>query len=485
VNRSRFLLLVAISGLLTSSLAGQTKAPQASRPDGQAATAPRDPAADAAGKSRRSTIDREAAARGYRFLTEKAYLGQDFDEQTFSEAWRYWPEPARTMAEQASVAERRRMAFARYGLTTRPGDDSGKPLQYVVDAAGNWVMNCFACHGGEVAGQVIPGLPNANFALETLTEETRAAKIQLGKPLSRMDVGSVFMPLGGNVGVTNAVMFGVALMGYRDAELNFQTDRSPPKMVHHDVDAIPWWHFRKRDMIYIDGFAAKGHRALMQFMLIRQNGPEKFREWESDFRDVYAYLESLEAPRYPFPVDSALATSGRQVFETHCARCHGQYGDEESYPQVVAPISEIGTDRVRFDALSESHRAGYGASWFAHFGEKPTVTQPRGYLAPPLDGIWASAPYFHNGSVPTLWHLLRPDQRPKVWNRINSEYDSTRVGLKVEEHAETPPDALRSNADRRRYYDTQRFGKSAAGHTYPSDLTEAEKVALLEYLKTL
>lgn len=426
-----------------------------------------------------------AAQRGYRFLTEKAYLGEDFDEETFAEVWRQWPAPLRTRAEQATPAERRRMAFERYGLTVRPGDSSGKPLQYVVDADGRWVMNCLACHGGEVAGQIVPGLPNANFALETLTEETRAAKIALGKPLSRMDIGSVFMPLGKNVGTTNAVMFGVALMAFRDAELNFRADRARPEMLHHDMDAIPWWHFRKRDRIYIDGFAQKGHRALMQFMLIRQNGPEKFREWESDFRDVYAYLESLRAPRYPFAVNAELAELGRTPFQDHCARCHGTYGERETYPQVVVPLDDIGTDRVRFQSLSAEHRAGYAASWFAHFGEQKTELRPQGYLAPPLDGIWASAPYFHNGSVPTLWHVLHPEGRPVVWNRAGKPYDESRVGLAVDEHRELPAEASQSNADRRRYFDTRRVGKSNAGHRYPDDLTDAEKAAVLEYLKTL
>lgn len=425
------------------------------------------------------------AERGYRFLTEKTYLGPDFDEATFAEVWRQWPEPLRSRAEAATPAERRRMAFARYGLTTRPGDDSGKPLQYVVDSEERWTMNCFACHGGEVAGKVIPGLPNANLALETLTEETRAAKVGLGKPLSRMDVGSVFMPLGKNVGTTNAVMFGVALMAFRDAELNFHANRPAPAMTHHDMDAIPWWHFRKRDKIYIDGFARKGHRALMQFMLIRQNGPEKFREWESDYQDVYAYLESLEPPAYPFAIDRSLASRGERVFNDHCARCHGTYGERETYPEVIVPIEELKTDRVRLDALSSEHRAGYGASWFAHFGEQKIEPKPVGYLAPPLDGIWASAPYLHNGSVPTLWHLLRPDERPAIWTRRGGEYDSQRVGLGVDAFTELPAEGRRSAADRRRYFETKRFGKSNSGHLYPNDLTDEEKNAVLEYLKTL
>ena len=87
--------------------------------------------------------------RGYKLLVEKPYLPPDFDQEVFDSAWKHWPEPLRSQAEKATPEERRKLAFARYGLTPRP-DDPTKPLQYVVDASGNWTMNCFACHGGTI-----------------------------------------------------------------------------------------------------------------------------------------------------------------------------------------------------------------------------------------------------------------------------------------------------------------------------------------------
>jgi hypothetical protein len=105
-------------------------------------------------------------------------------------------------------------------------------------------------------------------------------------------------------------------------------------------------------------------------------------------------------------------------------------------------------------------------------------------VAPPLDGVWATAPYLHNGSVPTLWHVLHPAERPVVWRRTPTGYDDARVGLEVEELADLPPGRLLP-AVRRTYFDTRQPGKSAAGHDFPDVLTEAEKAAVLEYLKTL
>lgn len=423
-------------------------------------------------------------AHGYHLLTTKPYLPPDFDQATFDEVWKTWEEPLRLQAERATPEERRQMAFSRYGLTERPGDSTGKPQQYVVDAKGNWTMNCLACHQGKVAGKVIPGAPNTLFALQTMTEELRETKIKTGKKLSRMDLGSVFVPLGSTNGTTNAVMFGVLLMGKRDPDLNLVKGKLIPKMTHHDHDAPAWWLFKKKQMIYSDGFAAKNHRALMQFMLVPENGPRQFHNWESDYQSIYAWLESLEPPKYEFAIDHTLVASGEQVFVKSCAECHGTYGPSGKYESKIIPIAELGTDRVRLDALSKEHRAAYTKSWFANYGQDGSITEPGGYQAPPLDGIWASAPYFHNGSVPTLWHVLHPSERPKVWQRTENGYDTQRVGLEVKAFDQMPA-AVQSPKDQRRYFDTTRFGKSAAGHDYPDALNEDEKRAVLEYLKTL
>jgi len=427
------------------------------------------------------------AERGWQHLLTRAYLPADFDQEVFDQLWTTWEEPLRSRAEAASLAERRRLAMERYGLVPHP-DDPSRSLQYVVDEAGGWTMNCLACHQGQVRGEPIPGVPNSTYALETLTEEVRAVKVRLRKPLAHMDVGSMFLPLGTTVGTTNAVIFGVALMRHRDAELNIV--RRPPRfdLPHHDMDAPPWWHYAKRKSLYIDGFAPRGHRMLMQFLLVEQNGPEKFREWEDEFREIEAWIVSLDAPAWPGPVDRALAARGERVFTTTCAECHGTYGENEHYPERLVPIAEVGTDRARLDSLTASERRALNGSWFGHFGsdaERLTDREdPGGYVAPPLDGVWASGPYFHNGSVPTLWHVLNPAERPVVWRRTLTGYDDARLGLEVEEYDDLPAGKLRSS-ERRRYFDTRKPGKSNAGHDFADVLDDDEKRALLEYLKTL
>lgn len=427
------------------------------------------------------------AKAGYERLTQKVYLPADFDEEVLKgvdaldHRWPFLDLPLEKNTRQAT--------WLAHGLSARP-EDPKRPLQYVVTPTGQYVMNCFACHGGNLYGATYPGAPNTTYALESLTEKIRKTKFKLGKPLAQMDLGSMVMPLGTSNGTSNAVMFGVALMNFRDADLNIHTNRIPAPMVHHDMDAPPWWHFYRKSHLYIDGFAEKGHKGLMQFMLVRQNGPDKFRLWEKDFREVYRFLEELRPPKFPLAIDAAKSQKGAVVFQDHCARCHGTYQASEStnrnvgkYPELMVDIEDINTDRVRFDSLTAKHRDSYGQSWFADYGKQSTYTQVAGYVAPPLDGIWASAPYLHNGSVPTLWHLLHPQERPKVWRRIAMGLDEESIGLVVETLEEVP--AKLSNADRRWYFDTQVTGKSAQGHDYPDELTEEQKSDLLEYLKTL
>jgi cytochrome c5 len=430
-----------------------------------------------------------SAARGYDLLVNTPFLPPDFEEAVFDRVWEVWPKPLRELAASATPEERRRMTLDRYGLTTRPDSESLDPLQYVVTESSTgktWTMNCFSCHGGSVYGVPTPGSPNNRYALQTMTEELRATKFKIGKPLSRMDLGAMFIPLGTTHGTTNAVVFGIGLMARRDPQLNL-IDAMPKPAVHHDMDAPPWWHFYKRPQIYIDGFAERGHRGLMQFTLVPENGPEFYRQHEDDFRHIHAYLMSLRAPKYQGKVDSQLAAQGEKVFNETCASCHGTYGDKPSYPNVRIPLDEIGTDPVRLTALPVEGRKKYAESWFAHHGEpgqQVTEVDPDGYVAPPLDGIWASPPYLHNGSVPTLWALLNSEERPTVWRRTAEGIDHEKVGFQIEA-VDRIPLTQTDVAIRRQYFDTQKFGKSNAGHRFPDSLTQDQKRAVLEYLKTL
>lgn len=427
-----------------------------------------------------------ASRRGYDNLRTHQYLPPDFDDEVFADLWNVWPEPDHSAAEAADAKARRRLIFSYYGLMQAPDDpQETKPaLGYVADGQGNWVMNCLACHGGKVMGKVIPGLPNSHTALQTLAEDVLAVKVKQGKVLTHLELGSLQIPLGTTNGTTNAVIFGVVLGAYRNPDMSVDLQRKLPPLAHHDMDAPPFWNVRKKQSLYVDGFSPKTPRPLMQFIMLPKVTPQRLTEWEPEFADILAWIESLEAPKSPLRIDRDLASKGQRIFDDNCARCHGTYGPNGAYKQQTIPLDEIGTDPARLRSLTPEHRNWMKKGWLSRFGTDPVDVDPVGYVAPPLDGVWASAPYFHNGSVPTLWHVLHPDSRPVVWKRSEDGYDQEKVGLEVEQFDKVPR-SVKFAAHRRRYFDTTKPGKSSKGHRFPETLSEDEKQAVLEYLKSL
>lgn len=96
------------------------------------------------------------------------------------------------------------------------------------------------------------------------------------------------------------------------------------------------------------------------------------------------------------------------------------------------------------------------------------------YKARPLNGVWATAPYLHNGSVPTLYDLLLPEsERARVFFVGSREFDPKKVGLVTTE----APGTFR--------FDTSPQGNWNNGHRFGTTLTTKQKEDLLEFLKTL
>ncbi len=103
----------------------------------------------------------------------------------------------------------------------------------------------------------------------------------------------------------------------------------------------------------------------------------------------------------------------------------------------------------------------------------PPTHSSGSYESRVLEGIWAAAPYLHNGSVPTLAELLKPASERVTSFKVGRNYDIKNIGL-----ATTQP--LGSTV-----LETSGLGNSKDGHEYGTALSASEKEALLEYLKTL
>jgi len=189
---------------------------------------------------------------------------------------------------------------------------------------------------------------------------------------------------------------------------------------------------------------------------------------------IQTYLSGLAPPKYPLPVDPALAKSGEAVFATECASCHATGAARTG---TVIPHDEVGTDRVRADAWTTAAATAYNAAFSGKGWAFASFTKTNGYVAPSLEGLWIRAPYLHNGSVPSLADLLSaPQQRPKQFWRGYDLFDSSAVGF-----VSSGADAERAGS----LYDTALPGNGNGGHPFGTQLEPDRKRALLEYLKGL
>ena len=219
------------------------------------------------------------------------------------------------------------------------------------------------------------------------------------------------------------------------------------------------------------------------------------KTWESTLRignlhRLEVLTHKLKAPVWPEDmfgtVDHAKAQAGEKIFNDTCRDCHqnrlyaltdvgtdpqraNSFGQPVTggvpFPTAVKPILDgLKARAFTDDQISAADQAGMDAN--------PVIWRKTGqYLARPLTGVWATAPYLHNGSVPTLWHLVHPEQRPAKFIMGNREYDAGKLGYATDGSGWT--------------FDTSQPGNSNIGHTYGTNLSEEQKTALLEYLKTI
>lgn len=183
---------------------------------------------------------------------------------------------------------------------------------------------------------------------------------------------------------------------------------------------------------------------------------------------VSDWLLDLQPPPFPGAINRSLVDRGKNIYDHECGSCH-----DVSLERVgtTTAIQNVKTDPERLSLFSETmvehfKTVGSGYSWRFHHYRKTD-----GYLNVPLDGIWARAPYLHNGSVPSLIALLSPAaQRPTRFLRGCTNFDSSIVGFRCESGFE---------------FDTKLKGNENTGHEYGTTLSEPEKTALLEFLKSL
>jgi mono/diheme cytochrome c family protein len=199
------------------------------------------------------------------------------------------------------------------------------------------------------------------------------------------------------------------------------------------------------------------------------NGFQARNEW------IESFIGKLEPPPFPRPADPTTSERGKAVYAQRCASCHAEGGARTG---TAIPLAEIGTDPEHVLAWQRRDAERMNLVTGALGARRAEVEGAQGgYVARPLVGTWLLGAYLHNGSVPTLWDLLSaPDKRPAVFYRGYDVVDLERIGF-----VSTGP-AAEANGFR---FDTAQRGNANSGHTYGTDLGDADKRALIEYLKTL
>ncbi len=431
--------------------------------------------------ARGADVDPASAERGRVALTATSFLKPTWKAETYRDIAKVWGEPA---PDPDRDPEGYAAAFnRRYGLSPAPFPNDGLPmgLRRGTEPDGKRagiVVDCMACHGGSIGGTSYVGLGNTQLDMQLLFDDMMKAEKRFFPRLPFV--------VDSSRGTVNAGMFSVFLFSLRNADLSRRIIPLATGANIPELDVPPWWILARKATMYYDGRTdAASVRTNMQFVL-GEKSLAQLQDLEPTFRDLQSYMKSIRAPKYPFEVDRDRAGRGLTVFAENCTKCHGTYGPNAEYPSRIVELKEIGTDPARALGVSDRFVEHYNATWFG--AESPVDPARIGYQAPPLDGIWASAPYLHNGSVPTLAALLRSSDRPARFTRPPStgfeNYDRAAVGWKFE----IPPASEDPSAPverRHSAFDSSRFGLGNGGHTYGDRLTDAQRLDLIEYLKTL
>ncbi|MEZ4404386.1 MAG: hypothetical protein R3B06_30475 [Kofleriaceae bacterium] len=419
------------------------------------------------------------AARGWAVLTASNYVGCGVPRGLFDRvagatpAWMHLP--GRTGA----------------------GADLPYPLNAVTGPGGRPLVtpNCLACHAAFLRGQLVIGLGDAraNFTgaasglglglagLLITDPDDRAAWDKLVGRFAQIAPAVRTTTVGANP----ADHIAAALFAHRDARTLAWSDE--PRMAMPaapiPIDVPAWWLLKKKAAMFHTG-AGRGDQAriMMTASVLCVDDVPTARAIDAGFPDVRAYLTSLTPPRYPAPIDPALAARGATVFTQRCQRCHGSYGPAGRYRTRIVSVSEVGTDPAATERVGQF--AAPFVAWFntSFYGEVAQLVPGDGYVAPPLDGVWATAPYFHNGSVPTLAAVLAPALRAPRFTieRDQDDYDLDLVGWRSAPVAADDPRVASPWV-----WDTARPGHGNQGHAFAATLPAAARRALLEYLKTL
>jgi len=395
-----------------------------------------------------------------------------------------------------------------YPLPGRHGRNAELPYNLTAFTAPSGVelvtSNCLGCHAAPLNGELVIGLGNEFLdftgdpvmAVEAAGAyvETDAEAAEWERWADRISAIARWS-MTDTIGANPAQAMTGALMAHRDPKTLVWSEEplmEPPPTDLLPVSVPPWWNIGKKHAMFYNGEGRGDHvRYMMLASTTCTDSVAEARAMDAWVKDVRAYLATLKPPAYPYPIDTELAGAGRELFLSECKKCHGRYprpdgSGHETYPNKLVALDDVGTDPLMAEmAYNDADRF---IRWFngSFYGEDSKTEPGLGYVAPPLDGVWATAPYLHNGSVPTLAALMDTTARPTYWRFASAEpdYDTRGLGWSYDTLARDR-DQFASLDEQKWVYDTTRPGYGNQGHDFGDVFTAEERRALLEYLKTL
>ncbi len=202
-------------------------------------------------------------------------------------------------------------------------------------------------------------------------------------------------------------------------------------------------------------------------------------------------------------IDTGLADKGKVLFQSKCLGCHDPHQNDTVTASAYYQYMDVGTDDAYFKGQLEKldgkdlfkdvltpfmakvkttaakneniyFLEPYETNRTPVVWKTPTIN---GFAAKPLYGVWATPPFLHNGSVPTMWDLLQPTaQRPRQFHIGGFVYDSKKLGY-VED--KTLPDGFDFQVSC-----ASCDGNDNRGHEFGTDLSDNDKWALIEFMKS-
>lgn len=408
-------------------------------------------------------------------------------------------------------------------------------------------FSCAACHSASLFGRTVMGLPNKksrsnqlfvkakqtvpfipSYFFQRSTQATNDEREMFRETKQNLrSVGAIKPQV---LGLDTSLPQVALSLSRRndDAEASkshfYETFPRANPLEYIVADSKPgvWWTLKYKNRWLSDGSIVEGNPILTNFLwneIGRGTDLNELKMWMKENPEVIKELTTAAfSTRPPLwgdffdareTIDLAAAKRGEKIFNQSCMGCHGRYkknwsldnSDELSFEEKVktarvfyhdkTPVKNVGTDPMRWKGMNyfaENLNRLEISKWMK------TIVEPQeGYVPPPLDGIWARYPYFHNNSIPNLCALLTPPaERPRFFvqgpsENIEKDYDQNCIGYPT---GEDIPHGWWD--DREAIVDTRKSGLSNRGH-YKMMLddrgqekySQEQKKDLLEFLKTL